>query len=351
LQSGNGASLRQVIGCWVNERWRAECALSPALGRLTGLRWVDLRNRSEHLATGSGPEARTCLWADSSMLTVARVFPAVGGRLLDRVAREWPFQLANGGPAAGRTPRASVVVPVAGLDRRPQLEAVIRSFWAQSVRELEIIVVEQSAHRDYEAICPPPIRYLHVERKAGAAFNKSKALNAGARAASSPVLILHDGDIVVPVQYVESILDRTTRGFEGMQPIRLLFYLDERSARDLAAGDGRVLPPRVGAVGHNFPGGSTVATTEAYWAIGGSDERFEERGSDDNDFLGRLKTRRFFAGGYLPAIHLWHAMDPTFQNRGEMKAFKQRQLQKPAEERIRELREFRAGPPTDPERP
>jgi hypothetical protein len=339
-------ALRQVIGCWVNERWRAECALSPTLGRVTGLSWLDIHNRNERLSRGSGLEARACLWTDSSMLTVTRVFPRVGGRLLERAAREWPFRLQSEGRDPGPNPRASVVIPVAGRDRRAQCAAVVQSFFAQSVTDLEIIVVEHSEAREYEAQCPPPIRYRHIPRKAGEAFNKSKALNTGARAATGPVLILHDGDIVVPMRYVESVLERTTRGFEGLQPMRLLFYLDQPSAEEFTAGGGRTFPRRVGAVGHNFPGGSTAVTTQAYWAIGGSDERFEERGLDDNDFLGRLKTRRFFAGGYLPAIHLWHPTDLTFQNRPEMRVFKAAQLQKSPDERIRELREHGGHPPT-----
>lgn len=322
----------------MNERWRAECALSPALGRITGLSWLDLHNRRERISLGSGPEARSCLWPDSSMLTVARIFPDVGGRLLARAACDWPFRFERAPRDPEGIPSASIVIPVAGLERRPQFEVVLQSFFAQSVTTLEIVVVEQSQVQEYREKCRPPIRYIHIERKAGQAFNKSKALNAGARAAAGPVLILHDADIVVPVKYVESALDRTTAGYDGMQPMRYLFYLDEASAKDFVNGGSAQLPRRVAAVGHNFPGGSTVVTAKAYWKIGGADERFEERGGDDNDFLGRLKTRRFFAGGYLPAIHLWHPTDPTFHNRDEMEAFKERQLRKSPDQRIRELR-------------
>lgn len=339
LHHGDRLRVRQVIGCWLNERWRAECALSPTLSQLTGIAWLDMCNRNEHLSVGSGPEARACSWVDSSMLTVARVFPNVGARLLHRAALEWPFRLEAEPQPPSTTPRASIVFPVAGHERRSQFEIVLRSFFAQSVTDFEILVVEYSAEREYQAMCQGPIRYMHVERKPGQPFSRSRALNWGARLAAGPVLILHDADIVVPDKYVESVLDTTSGGFEGLQPMRYLFYLDQASTTTFAECGGAALPQRIASVGHNYAGGSTVVTAEAYRAVGGLDERFEEWGGEDNDFLDRLKTRRFFAGGFLPAIHLWHPADPTAKNRPEVGQFKAQQLEKPAEQRIRELQQ------------
>src|SRR6185436_19927930 len=137
-------ALRQRAGCWRHERWRTECALSPALSRLSGISWLDLCNRHERLAEGSGAEARVCQWRFSSMLTVARVFPEVGSRLLRRAMREWPFALSDD-PLPSTTPRVSVVIPVGGRDRLPLFLGVVKSFRAQSVRDVEVIAVEHSA--------------------------------------------------------------------------------------------------------------------------------------------------------------------------------------------------------------
>jgi hypothetical protein len=329
------SSLRQWAGCWLSERWRAECALSSRLSALTGISWLDVRNRGERLVVGSDAEARVCQWQFSSMLTVARVFPEVGGRLLLRAAEAWPFAIEPR-PIECAEPRVSILIPVGGRDRLPQFQAVVKAFWAQSVRDLEIIAVEHAPVREYEAQCPAGVRYLHLERKPGEAFNKSRALNAGARAAKGSILILHDGDILVPVEYVRSAVARVDAGFDGLQPLRLLFYLDQAVTGEILDGHLR-LPGAVQSVGHNFPGGSTVASASAYWAIGGSDERFEQRGGDDNDFLDRLKTRRFYCGGYLPGVHLWHPTDPSFENSPQMRAFKAQQLVKSPHVRIAEL--------------
>jgi hypothetical protein len=326
--------LRQRAGCWLHERWRAECALSSRLSAWTGISWLDMCNRGERLAMGSDPHARACLWPFSSMLTVTRLFPGVGARLLRRASEGWPFAIA--GAAWSEQPRVSVVIPVAGRQRLPQFRAVVGSFQAQSTRALEVIAVEHSAAREYESECVRGVRYVHLERSQGEAFNKSRALNAGARAARGSIIVLHDGDILVPVDYVQSVMARIDAGFEGLQPLRLLFYLDQAASNEILGGTLR-LPEAIASVGHNFPGGSTVATAEAYWAVGGSDERFDEHGADDNDFMDRLKTRRFFSGGYLPGIHLWHPTDPTRENSPRMKVFKAQQLRKTPEQRIQEL--------------
>lgn len=323
---------RQVLGCWLHERWRTELALRGLVGRT----WRDLHNRRERLEPGSDEESRTCPWEYSSLLTVARVFPSVGGRVLAAAAQDWPFALADLPLPQCDKPLVSVVIPVAGADRLTQLSAVLRSFQAQSLGELELLVVEHAASPDYRERCPPGVRYIHLRRAEGQGFNKSLAMNEGARQARAPVLAFHDGDILVPAHYLTSAMGRLARGFDGLLPLRFVFYVDEAGSAALLMDPTR-LPRHVESIGHNFPGGSTVVRKEVYWAIGGHDERFEERGGDDNDFLDRLKTRRFFRGGYAPGIHLWHSTDPTAHNSPAMQAFKRLQLAKPAHERIAEL--------------
>jgi Glycosyl transferase family 2 len=346
LQSGE-VTVRSALGCWLHERWRAECALRSPLSRATGITWVDLHNRNEQLGAGGDGDARACLFKDSSSLTVARVFPRVGWRLLQRAAGEWPFALGRSRghepPRGSSRPDASVIMPVAGRDRRPQFDVVLRSLFAQSLASLEVVVVEHSQEPEFRASCPEPVQYVHLKRAPGQAFNKSLAFNAGARAARGRVLILQDADLVVPRNYLESAIHRIDAGWDGLQPERFRFYLDEPSTAVFGRGDGDIRPLAVTAVGQNIPGGSTVVTSDAYWAIGGSDERFDERGGDDNDFLDRLRTRRFFAGGYAPAIHLWHPVDPTFRNRPDMQRFKDSQLQKPPHQRIQELQQAQSG--------
>jgi glycosyltransferase involved in cell wall biosynthesis len=257
--------------------------------------------------------------------------------LLDVAARQWPFALCSDVPPACATPLFSVIVPVAGRDRIPQFEAVLKGLFAQSLRQFEVIIVEHSSAPEYAAHCPRGVRYIHLQRGAGDAFNKSRAFNTGARSAAGRLLLLHDADVLVPLDYLRSIVERLQDRYDGLKPVRFIFYPSAVDSTETIQSSPVRLPRQVARVEQNNPGISTAATRAAYWAIGGHDERFEERGGDDNDFLDRLKTTRFFDGGFLPAIHLWHPTDPTLENSPRMKAFKSAQLRKPASLRIAEL--------------
>ena len=331
------SQFRGALGCWLHERWRAECALNPVLSKATGISWVDLCNRGDDVRVGSAPDCRSCGWEHSSTLTVARVFPRTGGRLLEVVARQWPFAQRDETPPACASPLVSVIVPVAGTDRVPQFGAVLKNLFAQSLRQFEVIVVEHASAPEYAAHCPSGVRYIHLPRDAGQAFNKSRALNTGARAAVGRLLLLHDADVLVPRDYLKSIVERLQDRYDGLKPVRFIFYPSAEGSAEIIQPGSVCLPRRVARVEQNNPGISTVATREVYWAIGGHDERFEELGGDDNDFLDRLKTTRFFEGGFLPVLHLWHPTDPTAENSPRMKAFKAAQLRQPASRRIAEL--------------
>jgi hypothetical protein len=78
--------------------------------------------------------------------------------LLDVAARQWPFALCSDVPPACATPLFSVIVPVAGRDRIPQFEAVLKGLFAQSLRQFEVIIVEHSSAPEYAAHCPRGVR-------------------------------------------------------------------------------------------------------------------------------------------------------------------------------------------------
>ena len=88
-------SLKNKLGCWAHERWRTEFVLRmPGLARLCRFTWSDLRNRNEKIGRGVDG-ARICKWTDSSVLTVTRFFPEVGGRLINHCLDEWPVKLSK----------------------------------------------------------------------------------------------------------------------------------------------------------------------------------------------------------------------------------------------------------------
>jgi hypothetical protein len=329
-----------VAGCWVHERWRAEIALRLGPFAPRRFAWASLHNRHEQVRR-LPDGAVECVWRGSSPLTVARVFPEVGSRLLGHCLQEWPIRLSTEPPASGN-PALSVVLPVGGADRLDLFRAVVQAFLAQSLRRIEIVVVEHAATPVYEAHCPPGARYIHLPRGASQQFNKSRALNAGVAAARAGFLLLHDADTVPPERLCENVVARLTEGYDGLIPIRLLFRLDREASAAFQQSRGSRLPAAVSEVMLNSPGGSQAVSREAFEGVGGYDERYEGWGGEDEEFLERLMTRRFFRGGFAPMIHLWHP-EATQKASGDRNARLSAEiLAQPAGERIRRLRSLAA---------
>ena len=327
----NAPTPKQKLGCWLHERWRLELVLrAPGLARRAGWRWQDLCNRHERLARVDA-RGRACTWPESSLLTACRTYPRLGGRLLQHVAREHPFSLR----APPHVPPISAIVPVRGTDRERALAFVVSALRAVGGPASEVLVCEHDEVPRLERRWPEGVRHVFVPAAPGVAFNKSKALNAGARAARHPLLLLHDADVWPPEDYVlqcAELMDR--EGWEAVRPIRFLFLLGEAESRQvLETADVRSVRT-VAQVQQNNPGLSAFVRKDVYLELGGHDERFTGWGWEDVEFLDRLKTRRLYPGAFLPAVHLWHAVPPARRagdcNRARLDAI----LREPREERM-----------------
>jgi hypothetical protein len=333
------ATLRQQIGCWAQERRRMEVVLrAPRLAARCGWRWQGLCNRHERLVPGPGG-SWICEWKDSSFLTACKMFPRLGGRLLEHVAREHPFTLDKQTDA---TP-VSAILPVRGTDRRAALEFVVRALCAAGGPTAEVLVCEHDVlPRLADVPWPAGARHIFVPAAEGELFNKSKALNAGALAARHPLLLLHDADVWVPSDYIVHCAElMACGGWEAVRPIRFLFLLDERQSRECQAFGSIRGIRQIVRVQQNNPGLSSFVRRDTYLEIGGHDERFTGWGWEDVEFLDRLHTRRLLPGSFLPAIHLWHAL-PVARQTGDVNRQRLREiLAEPVAERIEACRKQR----------
>jgi len=337
-------SLKKQIGCWVHERKDTELAiLAPRLAASLGRHWLDLHNRSEQISIEAVTGGRICHWTDSSPLTVARMFPRVGARLLRRCLTDWPIEFSEIPAWVNSTePEVSFLVAVRGTKRLPQFRAVLASLLAQVDCACEIVVVEQSEAREFESILPSVVRYIHTPPPTpDMPFNKSWALNVGARLARGRILIVQDADMAVPMHYAKAIRDTLDRGYDGMRVPRFLFYLTEEdtqiACRDRNFGHVR----RIERVIQNNP--TPVALRkDAYFQIGGHDEAFYAWGGEDNEFLDRLQTLRTASGTCLPIVHLWHPEAPNRTGDRNREGLEGRRRM-PVAERIRELSARAAG--------
>ncbi len=298
--------------------------------------WLDLRNRDESLQIDDASSGRICRWADSSALSVARIFPSVGTRLLRHVLAEWPVRFHSSQKRrTSAKPLISILIPIGGAGRISQFELALAAARAQEGIEFEVIVVEQGADPQLRDRLPGDVRYLHQSACPGEAFNKSRALNGAASQACSELLVILDADYLLPVSFAQQAFD-VTRSVEGARPARMLFYLDEASSRELhppAIGRSQLCVERVVA---NNPT-PLVVRRSTYWEIGGHDESYFGWGGEDTEFLDRLRTRRLSEGGWLPVLHVWHAPAPKKESGDRNRELHERTMAVPAAERIRRL--------------
>jgi len=213
-------------------------------------------------------------------------------------------------------PAISVVIPVRDIGRSDCVNMVIRNIKAQRYPEIEIIVVEQDQERRFNGKEGEPFRYMFVaNQRPNQDFNKSKAFNAAVSATSYENVILHDADIIVPVDYVARIVDVLIR-FDSCHIGSKVLYLDRQSTLHMCQiGNLSRGYNCERAVGY-FEGGSIAFKKEFYYKVGGFNEAFEGYGVEDCDFFERLKDNtRFFNTRSVDMFHLWHSRTPGWNDR------------------------------------
>lgn len=330
-------NIKQQLGCWFKERWQTEMILRfPQVSRWFGLDWRQIRNRNETIEVDKETGGAFCQWKDSSQLTVTRIFPSVGRRLLNHCLTAWPVRLEFGDDQrTSHNPTVSVLVAIGGSERLNQFEAVLASLRGQAHPAFEIIVVEQSSESELSERIPADIRYVHTFKESDAEFNKSRALNIAASHARGEFLLIHDADYLVPRDYLAECC-RVLGQVDGIRPSRFNFHLNRDST--FALTNMREVPTTV-TVDHVVQNNPTplAVRRDVYWKIGGHDESFEGWGGEDVEFLSRLRTRPCIEAGWLPVVHLWHPPAPKKANGNRNGKLQENLLSKPAEERIRAL--------------
>lgn len=308
--------------------------------------WLCIRNRGERLEPGPGVPGMRCDWQWTSNLHVSGVFPWVGRALLRRALRDWPIGLGEALPDLS-APRVTFIIGHRGLEREAHLRLVLASIAAQRDAAVECIVVEQSCEPELRNRLPPSVRYEHSPLPhRDMPYNRSWALNVGARVARGELLVLHDNDMMVPKDYARELLRHASAGFEVLNLKRFVFYLSSSAtAKALAAGRLSVERQRLEVVQNLEAGGSVAVTARAFEALGGFDEGFVGWGGEDNEFWERAQTKRVYPWGYLPLVHLWHA--PQAGKAAGLQApgvARHRMVSgRPVDERVEALRARRSG--------
>lgn len=200
--------------------------------------------------------------------------------------------------------QVTVIIGHRGVERLKNLINTIESLKGCLTRP-KIIVVEQDSF---------PVCRSELENRADQyiftfsdrPYNRGWAFNVGAKLAETPYLLLHDNDLVVPEDYIESVVGMVRHAHAAICWGRIS-YLTEDSSNDFPNGRKRISRT---ITNEGIHGGSTIVRKDFYLQIGGFDERFEGWGAEDDAFyeksrkLGKLVRVNPATGPWL--YHLYH---------------------------------------------
>lgn len=302
---------------------------------------MPIRNRAERLEAAPDHSGYRCDWQWTSDLHAPKVFPALGRRLMQRALADHPIRRSDlPVNAHAAQPEVTFLIGHRGMARLPHLLATLQSIAAQQGAVVECIVIEQDTVSQLGPHLPAWVRLVHTPPPApDMPYCRSWTFNVGAKHARAGVLVLHDNDMLVPVDYAASILDRVHRGYDVVNLKRFIFYLTQAHTQAVFDGRAGLLDAAPEVIVQNLEGGGSVAITRAgYDQIGGLDESFIGWGGEDNDFWERAQTLRVWPWANLPLVHLWHAAQPGKQDAQYETARHYRALtQVDPQERIRRL--------------
>lgn len=330
------AQLRGLVGVlakdlphYVRELW------------LPGGDYLAIHNRAERLQAAPAGEGYQCQWQWTSELHAPRYFPSLGRALMRRALARHPIRRQSTRPAAGEQPEVSFVIGHRGIERLPNLLSTLETLAAQQGATIECVVVEQDVEPRIRTALPSWVRYLHTPLpRANLPYCRSWAFNAGAAQALGRMLVLHDNDLMVPIDYAARILEVAHEGYDVVNAKRFIFYLGEAHTAALRGPNTPLdaMPPM--SIMQNAEGGGSIAIArDAFDAIGGMDESFVGWGGEDNEFWERAQTLRAWNFGSLPLVHLWHRPQPNkeVQDSDTMRLYRARSAL-PVAERIARLR-------------
>jgi len=311
-------SLREKMGALMYDVPRTLLALLPAfLFSSSRHPWLVIKNRNEHLIPDKNGEGYRCDWKWTSDLYLPKVFPLFGRLLYQRAFNDFPIVMQDEPEwVSNEKLEVSFIIGHRGLERLPLLLATLKSIAGQQDCRFECIVVEQDNVSRVKDELPGWVRYIHTPLpEENMPYSRSWAFNVGAAAARSDVLVLHDNDMLVPSIYAFEVLKHYRSGDEVVNLKRFIFYLDEKTTKQVCDSNELSSSNTVTNIMQNAEGGGSLGVSKsAYFTIGGFDERFIGWGGEDNEFWERAQTRKVHPYGYLPIIHLWHPAQPQKQD-------------------------------------
>ena len=192
-------------------------------------------------------------------------------------------------------------------ERHKNLMTTVR-WLAQEAPEVRLLIVEQDTHSRLSGTLPHP-NYQNFFAYNPHGFNRSWGFNVGARMAQTQVMVFTDADLIVPGQLCPMI-DACEHQCPIAKPYENVRDLSEAESEALHQGRWNDVPAgRPDALREKLmiPGGMFAIRSDAFFHVGGWDERFVGWGGEDNALAIKLERARVpmsvLSG---TALHLYH---------------------------------------------
>ncbi|MBF5004250.1 galactosyltransferase-related protein [Diaphorobacter caeni] len=198
-------------------------------------------------------------------------------------------------------------------ERRKNLLTTVQ-WLAAEAPAAKLLVIEQDSYPRLTGTLPHPEHQVQFAYNPHG-FNKAWGLNVVACMARTPVLVFTDADLIVPGS-LRSIIDACAQQAPIAKPYDDVRDLTEAESARVHQGHYGVEPPsspsgKPGreAIGEQLPlcGGMFAIRSDAFFHIGGWDERFVGWGGEDDAMsvkLQRAQMQVVVQAG--TALHLWH---------------------------------------------
>lgn len=198
-------------------------------------------------------------------------------------------------------------------DRILHLRKVIE--WINGFKGIEVILVEQDSKpriKDLDLKC----KYYFT--KSDLPYNRSWALNVGAKYATSDVLIFSDTDLILnPESIIESIKLIREGQFDMISPYKSVIDLTPEETNYPLQNMISIDRPGRGETDNqkiNIAGGATVFSKEAFEKIGGYPESFIGWGCEDNCMTIKIEKYLRWKELYYKCYHLYHTREQLDMN-------------------------------------
>lgn len=333
-------SLMEKGGVVIYDLTKFVWAMRPSVFcSMDDLGWVYYCNRNERLLSQPSTRGVICDWQGPTVLWATSVFPALGLVFLRKALTEWPIGFKELPTLQTRKIDLSFIIGHKGAERLSNLCTTIKSIAAQAEVSIECIVVDQSIDMAARDVLPEWIRYVHTpSSQPEVPFNRSWALNVGARMARSRLLVFNDNDLCPPIHYGRELLKLHSQGYEVIRLQRFRFELDAAASVLVKEDNRNPLKIRPAIVLQNIVGGTLAVDRKTYFRLGGHDEAFVGWGGEDIEFYQRCQTAKLYAYAYLPFIHLYHKPELEKGESMMIKELFEARSALPVDKRVEELK-------------